>query len=156
MKITITTLILCAFLFSATSVESDRFSLLYQLEGTWTMKTKRGLLYERWKKISGHELQAKSFKLNGKDTVFFERVQLVEKEADIFYIPIIENQNDNKPVSFKLITSDDNKFTFENKLHDFPQRIIYHFITNDSIVARIEGQKSGVSNGSDYYFKRLK
>jgi hypothetical protein len=156
MKAKTSVIILIAILVSAFSIASDRFSKLSMLEGTWVMQTKKGLLYEQWKKTGSDELQSKSFKLNGKDTVHLENVRLVEKDNDIFYIPVVKGQNNGQPVSFKLVSVNENKFTFENKLHDFPQRIIYNLVSGDSIVARVEGQKNGFVSGSDFYFKRVR
>lgn len=141
--------------FISSGLKSDNFNKLLQLRGTWAMQTKKGLLYEEWKKTGESELIGKSYRLNENDTVVLERVKLKEEGADIFYIPSVQNQNAGQPVSFKLIRTEGNKFTFENKLHDFPQRIIYNLITNDSIVARIEGSKNGMTGGTDFYFKRV-
>jgi hypothetical protein len=156
MKPSVYPLAILGFAFLSFSVFSDRFAALLKLEGMWTMKTKKGLIYEHWKKVSDTELKSRSFKLNGKDTVFLERVQLIEKEDGIFYIPVVQDQNDGKPVPFKLVSSEQSRFVFENKLHDFPQRIIYHIVTVDSIVARVEGQQNGRVDGSDFYYTRMK
>jgi hypothetical protein len=136
------------------SMSTDRFKPLLTLEGTWVMQTRKGPLFEHWDKISDVELQSKSYRLNGKDTVLLEKVRLVEKEGNILYIPVVENQNNRQPVEFRLISVEKSKFTFENKQHDFPQRIIYNIVSGDSIIARIEGEKKGVVSGSDFYFKR--
>jgi hypothetical protein len=55
-----------------------------------------------------------------------------------------------------MTESDKATFTFENKEHDFPQRIIYRIINPDSVVARIEGVKNGKPGSFDYYYKRIK
>jgi hypothetical protein len=135
---------------------SDRFNKLQVLEGTWIMETKKGKLYENWRRVSDSEFYGKSYKLSKADTILLERIRLHETAGEIFYVPIVEDQNNQQPVSFRLISVENSKYTFENKLHDFPQRIIYNIITSDSIVARIEGTKNGQTGGSDYYFKRLK
>jgi hypothetical protein len=35
------------------------------------------------------------------------------------------------------------KFIFENKEHDFPQKIIYHFVSESKLNASIEGEEMG-------------
>lgn len=121
------------------------------------METKKGYLYESWKRIGRHELKSKSYKFNGQDTVLLERVSLKQENNEVFYIPIVEDQNNRQPVKFKLISVSDRKFTFENKEHDYPQRIIYTLVSKDSVVARIEGTtKTGQQGGSNYYFSRVK
>jgi hypothetical protein len=136
------------------SPDSEIFTKLFALKGTWVMQTKKGPLFEKWTIISNSELQGKSFKLNGADTIVLEKVRLIENTEGIFYIPVVEQQNQRQPVSFKMISIENNKFTFENKVHDFPQRIIYNVVSSDSLVARIEGERKGVKSGSDYFFKK--
>jgi len=142
-------------LFTASTCQQDVFSELQQLSGTWMMTTKRGALYETWKRTGKDEMQGKSFKLNGKDTVVLEKVRLSKSSDGLFYIPTMSDQNDGKPVSFKMIDSKNQTFVFENKEHDFPQRIIYHLVSKDSVHAWIEGTENGKEGRSDYYFKRV-
>ena len=142
-------------LFTASTCQQDVFIDLQQLSGTWMMETKKGAIYETWKRIGKDEMQAKSFKLNGKDTVVLENVRLSKSSDGLFYIPVVSNQNEGKPVSFKMIDSKNKTFVFENKEHDFPQRVIYQLVSKDSIHAWIEGTKNGKEGRSDYYFKRI-
>ena len=65
------------------------------------------------------------------------------KGDDLFYIPTVKNQNNGEPVSFKLVSGKNGEFVFENKQHDFPQRIIYRNPNPDSLYARIEGYQQG-------------
>lgn len=146
---------LIAFLL-VSGIQSDNFDKLMRLRGTWAMQNRKGLLFEEWEKSGDSEINGKSYRLNQNDTVLLERVKIKKEGNDIFYIPSVQNQNQGQPVFFKLITAEDNKFIFENKLHDFPQRIIYNLVSNDSIVARIEGSKNGMSGGSDFFFKRVR
>jgi len=148
--------ILLALMLLSFAGTTDRFTPLLTLEGTWVMQTRKGPLFEHWNKISDVELQSKSYRLNGIDTMVLEKVRLIEKEGNILYIPVVENQNNRQPIEFRLISVEKSKFTFENKQHDFPQRIIYNIVTADSIFARIEGEKKGVVSASDFHFKRYK
>lgn len=34
---------------------------------------------------------------------------------------------DGAPVAFKMVSSTNQQFVFENPQHDFPKRIVYHF-----------------------------
>jgi hypothetical protein len=113
------------------------------LIGTWESKTKRGIMYEHWRKIADTEFAGKSFMLKDNDTIVFETVRLVQERDSLFYIPTVKNQNNDLPVRFasKLITAD--KMVFENPKHDFPQIITYTKIGSDSLRAEV----SGVANG---------
>lgn len=127
------------------------FQDLYLLEGKWKMKTGKGVLIEAWEKISPTQLQGRSYRVTARDTVHLEEITLLEDNTGIHYVPIVKNQNSGQAVRFTLISSESGRFVFENKKHDFPKRIIYHFITADSIVARVEDD----SKGSNYYFSRM-
>jgi hypothetical protein len=130
------------------------FTDLQQLQGTWRVRQQNGgLLYETWNKTGERQMTGKSYKLRGADTVLLEEVLLEADKDGIFYWPLVTNQNQGR-VSFKLISGQEKKFVFENKEHDFPQRVIYQFITKDSLHAWVEGTEKGVEKRVDYYFRK--
>ncbi|HLT72019.1 MAG TPA: DUF6265 family protein [Cyclobacteriaceae bacterium] len=131
------------------------FSRLLILEGTWKMETRKGPLFEQWQKFDESTLRGLSYRISGNDTILLERLELVSRPDGVFYIPAVVNQNDGEAVSFKLVASENNRFVFENKAHDFPQRIIYSLVTADSIAARIEGISGGKEASSDFYYRRV-
>lgn len=138
------------------SCQQDPFAGLNQLTGDWKVHASRGVTFESWKNVSAKEMYGHSYKLNGKDTITFENTRLAKLDEGIFYIPIVANENNGRPVSFRLISSTDHKYIFENKEHDFPQRIVYHLITKDSVHAWIEGTQNGKEGRADYYFSRIR
>jgi hypothetical protein len=144
------------FVVSLQQSQQSDFATLWILEGTWAMKTPKGTMYEHWRKISDSELRSKSFKLNGRDTVLMEQVRLYHEGGDVYYTPVVEDQNNRQPIPFKLTEVESSRYTFENKEHDFPQRIIYNIVSHDSIVARIEGTKNNMRRSSDFIFVRVK
>ena len=148
------TVLIPALLLCFVQQESE-FSKLQFLQGIWKMETSKGPIFEQWARVDGNTLHGKSYRLTESDTLLLEQLQLKRKSEGIFYIPVVRNQNDGQPVAFRLISSADNRFVFENKTHDFPQRIIYTLVQYDSIVARIEGISKGKEAGSEFYFKRV-
>ncbi len=126
------------------------------LIGTWENNTNRGSIYESWEIINELELAGKSYMVKDKDTVVFETIKIVEEQNTLFYIPTVMDQNDQKPVRFKLKSHTDNEFIFENKQHDFPQVITYRKINSDSLVAEISGVKNGLQKGSRFAMSRFK
>lgn len=121
------------------------------------MQTKRGTTYESWVKINDSVLAGKSYRLiNTMDTLLLEEVQLVRKGSTIFYIPVVQGQNDLLPVSFKLISTEKDVFVFDNPEHDFPQKINYELPKNDNLHAWIEGMDKGSYRKSDFYYKKVK
>ena len=132
--------------------DGKTFRDLKLLSGSWKMESPKRTIVETWSVISEKELDGKSYGVKGNDTTLLERVTLKQTDDGIFYIPVVTDQNQGKPVSFKLISADNLKFVFENKEHDFPKRIVYHIAAKDSIHAWVEG------NGKkyDYYFLRVR
>ncbi len=128
------------------------FKKLYRLEGTWLMKTKNGFIGEEWKKMDKFHLKSRGMFIKGTDTTLTEIVNLVKNNNGIFYISSVENQNNKRPISFRLASSDNDEYIFENPEHDFPKRIVYRFATPDSIHAYIDG--GSASKRQNFYYKR--
>ena len=133
------------------------FKKLLSMEGNWSMQTKRGITYESWVKINDSVLAGKSYRLiNTMDTLLLEEVQLVRKGSNIFYIPVVQGQNDLLPVTFKLISTEKDIFVFDNPEHDFPQKINYELPKSNNLHAWIEGMDKGSYRKSDFYYKKVK
>ena len=90
------------------------------------------------------------------DTIFSESLSIEENRDGLFYVPSVVNQNDGKPVYFKLVKCVNGEFIFENLDHDFPQRIVYKNPQPDSLYARIEGRDSGEYRREEFKMKRTK
>src|SRR5438045_2064246 len=150
--------IICTLILSLTcffSMQQDAYVQLQQLNGIWKMETARGPLYESWRKTKDNEIRGGSYKMNGKDTIRFEDVRLSKAKEGIYYSPVVKNENGNKPTAFRMISSNEHKFVFENKEHDFSERISYHLISKDSLHACIEAPPHGKNNRTDYYFQGI-
>ena len=130
---------------------------LWWLEGKW-IDTSDGktVTYEVWEKKNDSTFSGKSFSISKGDTVFMEHLSLEQRGDDLFYIPTVSKQNNGKPVSFKLSGVRDRVYVFENKEHDFPQRICYSRHSADSILVYIEGEKNGVSKRIEFLMRREK
>jgi hypothetical protein len=92
--------------------------------------------------------------LKGADTAGVEKMWMRATDSGFFFIADV-SQNP-APVYFKLISSDSMRFVFENPTHDFPQRVIYHFIAQDTLHARIEGKIQDQERGMDFPYLRVK
>lgn len=126
------------------------------LIGSWENNTKDMNFVEIWKIANDSIYSAESYVLVSKDTVFYESVNLIQKNDSLFYIVSARNQNNEKPVSFYLTKSNSNQLVFENPKHDFPNKIVYNKINNDSMVATIEGVKNGKKLNEAFPMKRKK
>jgi hypothetical protein len=120
------------------------------------METPDGSVYEEWKIRSNKLLIAKSYKVKGTDTALLENVKLALKKKVITYNVTVAGQHNGQAVSFKLINTANNTFTFENKANDFPQKILYEIESTDSLHSRIEGINKGKQMFVDFKFKKVR
>lgn len=134
--------------------DSQTFKRLYALEGTWKMVTKRGAICEEWKLINADYLQNRGYRVSGNDTVINERVSLTNTKDGIFYTSTVEDQNNQKPIAFKLSSATGNSFIFENQDHDYPKRIVYHLITSDSLYAFIDDGSDDPKKRQNFRYKK--
>ena len=139
-----------------TTQRYDQIKEFAWLEGTWENPTKDGLYTEKWTKVNDSVFTAMSAVTKGKDTLFYETVVLDQKGDSLHYIVTTPKQNDAKPVSFTLKSFTANSYIFENKKHDFPQRITYTKVTNDSLMAEISGTQNGKPAVEQFPMKRKK
>ena len=124
------------------------------IEGTWKMVTKNGsVIGETWKKINDNYYQSTGFMIKEKDTVVTERVALKRTSNAVFYTSTAEDQNNGQPVSFRLTSSNNNNFVFENREHDFPKRIVYEFTGDKTLHAYIDEGPEGKKRRHFYYNK---
>ena len=123
--------------------------------GNWGSKSPEGELTERWQKVNDSVYKGESyFVVGGKDTVFSEAVDLVENKGKLTYIVTVPGQNNEKPVPFEMTQSSDTQIIFENPAHDYPNKIVYNKITNDSIVAEISGMQKGKPAKEQFALKK--
>ena len=136
----------------AGSVGVDDFSWL---EGTWKRELRKGkAVYEVWKR-EADTLRGSAYRLSYHDSTRLEELMIVEEEDGLYYKPLASGQNNNQFVPFKFVRRDDNEFTFENPLHDFPQRIVYARIGSGTLYVRVEGDVGGKLKKSEWIFHRV-
>jgi hypothetical protein len=131
------------------------FKPLHGLTGLWKMDSQRGAIYEEWQVRGDGQLSGRSYKLKNSDTVVLEHVIISLQGDAIFYTPVVQHQNNQQPVPFRLISCINNRYVFENKEHDYPQRVIYDLVAPNDLRARIEGSKGGKEMGSDFNYVRV-
>ena len=132
------------------------FDILNRLAGTWEMKKGTASFLEIWTKKSDSLFIGKSLKVLLKDSLVLENVKLFLTKDAIVYAPTAIGQNNEEEIHFNLIKRINKKFTFENKKHDFPQRIIYDLISDDILHAWIEGEVNGKFEKSEFKYVRVK
>jgi hypothetical protein len=113
------------------------------LAGKWQNTSPEAISYENWTVLNDSTLVAVSGFIKGKDTVVLETVSLEERNGELNYIPTVKDQNEGKPVPFKLIEAAGDSFVFSNPGHDFPDKITYIRKSEKSILAKISGKIQG-------------
>ena len=126
-----------------TSVVISKLGKTSWLIGEWEGTTDGIAVTEIWKKASGNLLLGRSFSLKNSDTISSEHIELKLQDDTVFYIPKVKNQNQGQIVKFALTSYTDQTLIFENPMHDFPQKITYQLVNNDSLVAEISGINKG-------------
>jgi hypothetical protein len=53
-----------------------------------------------------------------------------------------------------MVSMSEYDVVFENKEHDFPQRIIYRLVANGKLLGRIEGVVDGAERSADFPMTR--
>ncbi len=153
MKISILVVILIISSFYA-SAQKPALKTFDFLLGKWEMKTKNGKIVERWTKHSD-SLMGTSHKFSARgDSILTETIVLKKIKGDWhFCVTGYEKGNEGK-TDFKLVSSTNESFTFENKQHDFPQQITYQNKGKDELLAWIEGEIGGKKSKMEFPYKR--
>ena len=125
--------------------------------GTWQNNTKEdGLFTEKWEQKNDSVYIGESYLTLDNKIMFYERISLEKKKTDWYYKVSVKSQNNEQPVSFKLVSLTPNQLAFENPQHDFPTKITYTKIREDSIVAEISGKIKGVEEKELFPMKKIK
>ena len=146
--------LLCSSLGAAAQVNPDNFNYLYRLVGTWSMRTPQSVIIEQWQRVNDTTLQGHTWRIVGKDSSLQETMQLVRTGNDIYYIPVIRDQNNGQPVPFKLRVLKLVGFIAENPAHDFPKKITYRFKDEDHLDARVEGKQGNMTGEVIFRYER--
>jgi uncharacterized protein DUF6265 len=124
--------------------------------GCWVYTSPRVIIEEHWTSPSGGSMLGMSRTLRrnpgGDSTIAWEFIRLYARGTDLVYAAQPHNQPAAEFVSEKV---SDAEAVFANPAHDFPQRIIYRRVRNDSLRARVEGMQNGRTRGSDFPYARV-
>jgi len=124
-------IIIIPFIINAQNTDFD------WLLGKWKMDSNKAAVYEEWHK-DGQRLKGAGYKIQDGQKQISETLFLENFAGQWAYIAMPKGQT---IALFALLSSADKKFVFENKEHDFPQRIIYHFDGDKTINVSVEADK---------------
>lgn len=126
------------------------------ISGCWEINKpeKKMLVSEQWMTPVGNAMIGMSRTIRNGKMGGFEFLRIVEDGTGVSYV---SKPSENKEeTAFRLVKWAVNEITFENPIHDFPQRIIYKLTKPDALAARIEGTMNGKPNAIDFQMTRAK
>ncbi len=149
--ILLTYLSLSVLIANAQNSSLKKFSFLL---GNWEMKTKTGKITEHWKNDS-KTYQGSSYKHNLKgDSTLTESVIIKQINGQWFYCVTGHEKGNTGTTNFRLVSTKKGIFTFEDRNHDFPQRVVYQPQGKDNLKAWIEGKANGKDLKIDFAYIR--
>jgi hypothetical protein len=111
------------------------------LEGRWTGQSEGVAMEEHWTSPSGGGLLGMHKDVKDGRMVSFEflRIESTPDQGVVYFA----SPRSATPTPFRLVEAGDARVVFENKGHDFPQRILYWLGPKGELHARIEGTSGG-------------
>ena len=104
------------------------------LADAWTGMQGTSSTEERWSPPKGGAMLGVSRTVRGEKIIAFEYLRIVERGGGLVYVAQPGGQ---PPTEFVLTELDDQRATFVNPRHDYPQRIVYELSEKGSLTASI-------------------
>ena len=123
------------------------------LSGCWEGRQGQAIIEESWSKPRGDSMVGFGRTVKDGKTTAFEFMQVREANGSLTYLP---QPGGGTRVDFPLKDSFGERFTFENKEHDFPQRVIYERKGPGLLLAAIEGTYKGKEEREEYQMKKVR
>ena len=121
------------------------------MAGCWERRTPTTIITEQWSRPRAGMMLGSGQTTRGDSTIEFEHTRVFRRGSALVYAAQPSGQ---APTEFVAHTPSDTLIVFENAAHDFPQRVIYRRRGTDSLLARIEGSRGGVTRGIDFRYAR--
>lgn len=136
------------------SAQEAELSMFAWLAGTWEMTQGQRVVEELWTPPTSNAMIGMSRTVVGGRTAEFEFLRIEKRGADVFYVP---QPNGRPPVSFKLTSSADGRYVFENTSgEDRVNKIEYRREGEDGLYARVEGARDGKPFALEFRYRRRK
>lgn len=125
--------------------------------GEWQLQDSLGVLTETWTQIDDSTYTGTTLYVKDKkDTIHFEKMELMQQEDLLIYTSTVKGENGNQAVMYRLTEDNDSTLVFENKKHDYPQKIRYQKEDIDnSIQIVIYGKQKNKEKTDSYLLKAV-
>jgi len=114
---------------------------LRKLQGEWFDKERN--YHEIWE-LKEDKLLGTGMNIEYGDTIIREFLRIAKKENQTVYYAKPLDQNRGKWISFPLQKRKNHEFHFENRGHDFPNKIIYNILSDSLVTINVENTKSDI------------
>ena len=151
-----TFILLIAFIALSCSNKNSEIKSLKWMSGKWTCDVQEGTMTETWTLTNDSTWVGESKFTKGKQLLFTEKISIVFRNDKLVCLIAVSDQNEGKEIPFIESERTDSKVVFENKTHDFPQKISYSKNGKDKLSAYVSGNVEGEFHKIDFDLKRVK
>jgi hypothetical protein len=132
---------------------AGKLDQLAWLAGSWELEAKGAQTEEHWIAPKGGTMLGCGRTIARGKTVFFEFLRLEERaDGELYYVAHPAGRSPG--TDFKLTSSTESSWTFENPAHDFPRSIRYTRNADGSATAHLEGLEGGQLAVEDFHYRR--
>src|SRR5262245_44168786 len=154
MRSAMTTIGLVMVMVVTAAAQEAELTMFAWLAGAWEMQQGGRTVEEHWLAPTANGMIGMSRTVAGGKTAEFEFLRIEKRGADLFYVP---QPGGPPPVAFKLTSSADGRFVFENSSgEDRVNKIEYRREGDDGLYARVEGARDGKPFALEYRYRRRK
>jgi len=145
---------LALFVFAEAHAASTKITKLGWLAGCWQRTYGRRAVEEQWMAPRAGLMLGIGRTTNaaGDTLIEFEQTKIQQRGNDLVFTASPSGQATD---SFTATAVSDSSVTFENKAHDFPQRVGYTLKADGSLAAWIEGTQGGKPRHIDFPYTRV-
>jgi hypothetical protein len=135
---------------AAAAVQGDVAKLGW-MAGTWVEEKPAAVVREVWLPPRDGAMAGATLSTRPGKPPVAEYAKITAEPAGVTYTAVVGGQ---PPTPFVLVADKDGEAVFENKAHDFPQRVIYRRC-GDGLCARIEGTVGGKALAQEWRYSRV-
>jgi hypothetical protein len=123
------------------------------LEGRWVGEKDGLSMEELWTAPRGGALLGLHSDVKAGRLVSWEFLRIADSGDGVVYFA---SPRSAAPTPFKLVEIADGRVVFENRQHDFPQRILYWLDASGALHARVEGPQGGRTVSEEWVWTRAR
>lgn len=123
------------------------------MSGTWIEERQGGaVVQETWLRPMGGVMAGVSQTTRPGRKPFVEHIRISAEPEGVTFTAVVPGQ---PPTPFVMLPGSEGEAVFENKAHDFPQRVFYRRCGED-LCAGIEGVQDGKPRREDWRYRRVR